>query len=64
MKVVADRTLKPVPPTDNYELHGWHCIYHEGWCHNPLDCDLVPVWRLKREVAIELLSIESMLDEG
>lgn len=43
--------LTTPPPAPHYELHGWHCTYHLGWCHNPLDCDLIPVWRLTPEGA-------------
>jgi hypothetical protein len=43
------RTLHTDPPTPDYRQIGWHCIYHEQAgrsCHNPLDCDLIPVWAL------------------
>lgn len=46
---MADRTLNMPPPTPEYRQIGWHCIYHEQAgrsCHNPLDCDLVPVWAM------------------
>lgn len=52
---MADRVLKPIPPTSDYEQDGWHCIYHGWHCHNPLDCDLIPRWRLKRDIAIEMM---------
>lgn len=51
---MADRILKPEPPTPDYRQVGWHCIYHEQagrMCHNPLDCDLVPIWALTVEAA-------------
>jgi len=59
------RVLEPLPPTPDYKQVGWVCMYHDpsyAWgtgrmaCHNPLDCDLVPVWALKREVAIEVIN--------
>lgn len=29
------------------KLDGWVCTYHpRGFCHNPLDCDLVPTFRV------------------
>lgn len=37
-----------LPPTPDYVLDGWSCQYHSrGFCHNPLDCDMVPKWKLK-----------------
>lgn len=55
---MADRVLQEEPPSPNYRQVGWHCIYHEqtgGSCHNPLDCDLVPMWALAVEPAKRLL---------
>jgi hypothetical protein len=34
---------------DGMEQVGWSCVYHDGVCHNPLDCDLVPLWRPARD---------------
>lgn len=51
---MADRVLKQFPPTPDYRQVGWHCIYHEQTgrtCHNPMDCDLVPIWVLTVEAA-------------
>lgn len=34
-------------PGSEYRQIGWHCQYHEQagtTCHNPLDCDFVPIW--------------------
>lgn len=48
------RKLEEAPPTPDHRQVGWHCIYHEQagrLCHNPLDCDLVPLWALKVEPA-------------
>ena len=42
------------PPGPGYRQVGWHCVYHEAqgrWCHNPLDCDMVPTWALTWEAA-------------
>lgn len=54
---MADRTLKIDPPSDDYIFVGYTCIYHipRGWCHNPLDCDLVPMYRLNDDVARRLM---------
>lgn len=52
------RELRPVPPTPDYRQVGWHCIYHEQqgrMCHNPLDCDMVPVWALKVRPGLEAI---------
>ena len=51
-----DRKLVTDPPTPEYRQTGWHCIYHEQagrMCHNPLDCDLVPIWVLTVDAAKE-----------
>lgn len=56
---MADRVLNQEPPTPEYRQVGWHCIYHEQAgrsCHNPLDCDLVPMWVLTVDAAKRLLS--------
>ena len=39
-------TLATPPPAPGYVQHGWYCTYHPSpFCHNPLDCDFVPIWR-------------------
>jgi hypothetical protein len=56
---VADRILHTDPPTPEYRQVGWHCIYHEQAgrsCHNPMDCDLVPMWALTVDDAKRLLA--------
>lgn len=45
----AARALLTDAPGEGYRQIGWHCIYHEQMgrmCHNPLDCDLIPIWAL------------------
>lgn len=45
-----DRRLHTDPPAPKYRIVGWHCIYHEQAersCHNPSDCDFVPMWALE-----------------
>lgn len=48
-----------VPPGPGYRQVGWQCLYHEqssnGFCHNPLDCDLVPRWALDVPTGHKLL---------
>jgi hypothetical protein len=54
-----DRKLHTDPPSPEYRQIGWHCIYHEQTgrnCHNPLDCDLVPIWALKIRTALERMN--------
>lgn len=50
----CDRRLTTDPPAPGYVRVGWYCVYHEGphgdiRCHNPLDCDVTPMWALSRE---------------
>ncbi len=51
------RTLHTDPPGPEYRQIGWHCIYHEqssnGYCHNPLDCDKVPLWALTVKAGLD-----------
>lgn len=52
---MADRILEEDPPEGMRRI-GWHCIYHEQkgrFCHNPLDCDLVPIYTYTLDVAFE-----------
>ena len=54
----VDRRLHTDPPAPGYRQVGWHCIYHEQagrWCHNPLDCDMIPLWALDVPTAKERL---------
>lgn len=54
-----DRRLITDPPTPEYRLVGWHCIYHEQqgrMCHNPLDCDFVPTWALTVEAGLDRIT--------
>ena len=37
------------PAPEGYEQYGWTCVYHRVFCHNPSDCDFVPLWRRKRQ---------------
>lgn len=56
---VSRRTLHTDPPTSDYRQIGWHCIYHEQagrMCHNPLDCDLIPVWALDVRPALDRIT--------
>lgn len=51
----CDRRLHTDPPIPEYRQVGWHCVYHEQagrLCHNPLDCDLVPIWALTVDAAL------------
>lgn len=57
----CDRKLETDPPDEGYVQRGWYCVYHDGEhqgfrCHNPLDCDIVPVWSLTREAMHERLA--------
>jgi hypothetical protein len=47
----CDRKLETPPPAPDLVQVGWYCSYHRGeWhgimCHNPLDCDVSPMWAL------------------
>lgn len=56
---MSHRELAEEPPTPEHRQIGWHCVYHESrgrLCHNPLDCDLVPIWTLTVEAAYDRLS--------
>lgn len=56
---MADRVLNQEPPTPEYRQVGWHCVYHEQAgrsCHNPMDCDFVPMWVLTVDAAKRLLA--------
>lgn len=47
-------TLTTAPPSAEYRQLGAHCMYHEQagrTCHNPLDCDFVPIWALTIKAA-------------
>lgn len=57
---MPDVVIETDPPTPEYRRVGWHCIYHEQagrTCHNPLDCDLVPVWALTVEAAKKRMGV-------
>lgn len=58
----GDRTWSAdTPPAEGYRVVGWHCIYHEARgrdCHNPLDCDWVPVWAMTWEAAHAQIRLE------
>lgn len=58
------RTIDPTPPSINYVQVGWVCAYHDPtytWgtarevCSRTSDCDLVPAFALRSEVALERL---------
>ncbi len=54
-----DRKLVTEPPSPEYRLVGWHCIYHEQAgrsCHNPSDCDFVPMWALTVEESLRRMN--------
>lgn len=53
---MAARTYNEAPPTPDHRQIGWHCVYHEQqgrYCHNPLDCDYIPLWGLTVKAAKE-----------
>jgi hypothetical protein len=63
------RYLEHAPPSDDYEIAGWRCQYHINFCHNPLDCDFVPLWILKPEArerywAIDRLRRKALIAAG
>jgi hypothetical protein len=53
---MAARVLDIEPPSSEYVHDGWHCHYHRVSCHNPLDCDLSPKWRLTDEAFYRVLA--------
>lgn len=47
--------LATPPPADGYVQDGWRCLYHpRGFCHNPLDCTLIPTWIAANAAADEI----------
>jgi hypothetical protein len=65
------RVLTPEAPSPDYEQVGERCIYHtyngHAWpegdplsrmncAHGPLDCDIIPVWALKRDAALDRIN--------
>lgn len=53
------RVFHESPPTPEHRIVGWHCVYHEQqsrMCHNPLDCDYVPIWALTVAAARERMA--------
>ena len=38
-------TIYDPPAPDGFEQYGWTCVYHRVVCHNPSDCDFVPLFR-------------------
>jgi hypothetical protein len=62
---MVDRVLKSDPPSPGYRQVGLHCIYHEQQgrlCHNPLDCDLVPIWALDVEHAQAAFAVQREIE--
>lgn len=57
------RYLEHAPPSDDYEIVDWRCVYHvNGFCHNPLDCDFIPLWALKVERRADYWAVQNVRD--
>lgn len=43
-RAIAANPEAVLQASEAWKTDGAVCTYHQGMCHNPLDCDEVPLW--------------------